>query len=490
MTTATRLDGLTRERLLEFASNRDDAGERAALIDLAGRWKHNWIPLDEIAAAIKAKKMKGDGKRRPKADWGQAVASRPSGKTRFDPKGAAQHAALTSGARSKARPPARAPQPTAAASAVGNPVHDTARHAQIHREIKVRKVTKGGNVSFVAEHSNGVNTVSARIPQQRGMTDHQHRLAAREALAKGIKRDHADRQPAGTARPSTTPPPGLESMTDAEVRHLAEANMGLRSSAARAELTRRAEARAAGSPRKGLNDYSPGAKPTVKPSAPGKLTSASTPDDFVAKASDEQLHAMLADRRYASWRAKVNGELARRANAKHGDSATFSGQTFKVGERVKMKERVPGVGLRQVRGEIVAHHGNGSFTVRKDDGTEVRRIIDDLGHEGKAEAAAEPAAPAAPKKPRKPSALHQEYRTRREEQDRRFEAHTGGGVAAADTHTQEYKDYFGVGDHSTTPQEQRLTFKSFLEERRQGAEYERHPAAGVRRWHEAGRCPR
>jgi hypothetical protein len=91
--------------------------------------------------------------------------------------------------------------------------------------------------------------------------------------------------------------------------------------------------------------------------------------------------------------------------------------------------------------------------------------------QGKAEAAAEPAAPA--KKPRKPSALHQEYRTRREEQDRRFEAHTGGGVAAADTHTQEYRDYFGVGDHSTTPQEQRLTFKSFLEERRQGAEYER-----------------
>lgn len=79
------------------------ATERERLLELAGRWKHNWIPLDAIAAAIKAKQMKGDGVRRPRSEWG--ITSRPAGKTRFDVQGARQHAALTSGVRGKSRPP-------------------------------------------------------------------------------------------------------------------------------------------------------------------------------------------------------------------------------------------------------------------------------------------------------------------------------------------------------------------------------------------------
>lgn len=82
------------------------ADERERVIELAGRWKHNWIPLDAIAAAIKAKQMKGDGVRRPRSEWGiTSRPTRPAGKTRFDVQGARQHAALTSGVRGKARPP-------------------------------------------------------------------------------------------------------------------------------------------------------------------------------------------------------------------------------------------------------------------------------------------------------------------------------------------------------------------------------------------------
>jgi hypothetical protein len=46
-------------------------------------------------------------------------------------------------------------------------------------------------------------------------------------------------------------------------------------------------------------------------------------------------------------------------------------------------------------------------------------------------------------------------------------------VAAQDTKSQEYKDYFGVGDHATDPKEERVTFARFLEQRRQGNEYQR-----------------
>jgi hypothetical protein len=338
--TVRNVDGLTRERLLEFANARGE--DREALIELAGKWKHNWIPLDAIAAAIKAKRMKGDGVRRSGADTG---VIRAAGKTRFDPKGAAAHTALTSGARGKTRPPARAavtqakaearrasqhasdlydrrvgsraesaatrehllevaraheaadaahhragspseaqwhrgeanrlqraageasrpsrsrsvpgvddrppgtPAEAKRAAALGLPDGST-RHAQIHKEIKIRKETRGGSVSFVAEHSNGVNTVSARIPQQRGRTDHEHRLAAREALAKGIRRDHPDRAP-----------------------------------------------RAAGG--------QPGGSPTVSSAQAAAASNLQT-------VSDSTLEGMLHDDRYQSWRPSVLAEQKRR----------------------------------------------------------------------------------------------------------------------------------------------------------------------------------
>lgn len=561
--TVRKIDSLTRERLLEFANARPDAGERERLIDLAGKWKHGWIPLDEIAAAIKAKRMKGDGTRRPGTDSG--VVSR-AGKTRLDPKGAAKHAAIVNGARGKGKPrraaagdtmsaadraryerafgrPAGTPAEAAREAALhGSPALSTpsadheARHAQIRREIKVRKDTRGGNVSFVAEHSNGVNTVSARIPQQRGKTDHEHRLAAREALAKGIERDRPDRKPAAAGGqpggdpnvPSghSLPVPGpAETHSVPELRNWLKNGSPQMQEQARAELARRAEAKAKGSPKRGLNDSG------TRYDNPTRLQSAQTHPVGTAVVArqpgiDGETQGVVAghtangmvevgykDRhgkivrgtfnpahvnrriggpempehpgavqaaRDKAFRAQGEAQtaaaistlasrdvpdlrrLAESKNVKPKVRAAAKAELDRRGVKLETPEEVAArIGMTFPKPTVKGHTVIGEGTVER-------------GSPGKAGAAAEPAAPAAPAKPkRKPSALHQEYRARREEQDRRFEAHAGGGVAATDTHTQEYQDYFGVGDHSTSPQEQRLTFKSFLEERRQGKEHER-----------------
>lgn len=75
------------------------------------------------------------------------------------------------------------------------------------------------------------------------------------------------------------------------------------------------------------------------------------------------------------------------------------------------------------------------------------------------------AAPAGKPK-RKPSALYMEYQQERQAQDRRFEGHVGGGIGHQDTHTQEYRDYFGTGDSRGKPVEQRVTYREFLKQRR------------------------
>lgn len=54
-----------------------------------------------------------------------------------------------------------------------------------------------------------------------------------------------------------------------------------------------------------------------------------------------------------------------------------------------------------------------------------------------------------------------EYRYARDAQDRRFEA-ANGSVSITDTSSQEYRDYFGVGDCRGTGVETRLTYKSWL----------------------------
>jgi pyruvate/2-oxoglutarate dehydrogenase complex dihydrolipoamide acyltransferase (E2) component len=58
-----------------------------------------------------------------------------------------------------------------------------------------------------------------------------------------------------------------------------------------------------------------------------------------------------------------------------------------------------------------------------------------------------------------------DYHANRNAQNKRFEDHVGGGITHMDTHTQEFKDYFGVGDHSTSGKvEDRITYQSHLRE--------------------------
>jgi hypothetical protein len=94
---------------------------------------------------------------------------------------------------------------------------------------------------------------------------------------------------------------------------------------------------------------------------------------------------------------------------------------------------------------------------------------------------------------RRPPAAHVlEYHAERQAQDRRFENHVGGGISAQDTHTQEYRDYFGVGDHRAgAVVEPRLSWADFLngrrgereEDRRRGKAYQHGIRLGHRHHH-------
>lgn len=55
-----------------------------------------------------------------------------------------------------------------------------------------------------------------------------------------------------------------------------------------------------------------------------------------------------------------------------------------------------------------------------------------------------------------------EYRDARQAQDKRYEDATM--MSVADTHAQEYRDYFGIGDHAGRPVETRVTPKAWLVE--------------------------
>jgi hypothetical protein len=82
---------------------------------------------------------------------------------------------------------------------------------------------------------------------------------------------------------------------------------------------------------------------------------------------------------------------------------------------------------------------------------------------------------------RTPQHIH-DYRAARADQDRRFEEHTGGGVSARDTRTQEYRDYFGTGDHGTSTSEKRITYREHL----RALSTEKKAATSARHTYKAG----
>lgn len=86
----------------------------------------------------------------------------------------------------------------------------------------------------------------------------------------------------------------------------------------------------------------------------------------------------------------------------------------------------------------------------------------------------------------KPIPAHvMEYHNARQAQDRRFEA-ANGSVGVHEKHTQEYKDYFGVGDHAGHPVEKRVTFRQHLMDRKGNAATEREHARSYGTGHALG----
>lgn len=57
-----------------------------------------------------------------------------------------------------------------------------------------------------------------------------------------------------------------------------------------------------------------------------------------------------------------------------------------------------------------------------------------------------------------------EYRAARQMQNARYENETG--LPIGDTHRQEYRDWFGTGEHSATTTEPRVTYKTWLQQHR------------------------
>jgi hypothetical protein len=195
----TRVRELPRERVLEFAETLP-TGQREAVIDLAGKWKHGWIPLDAIAAAIKAKQMKGDGIRRPGANAG-AVRPRPAGKSRLDARGAAQRAAVVNGARAKARP-AQPGRRTAAPGAPAAPRTELQTHAAEAVRLKAPELrdraAKGDRVAK-AELERRAAKRTAKAPAAKGA---EQALHDRYAAARRRRRRSSPRR----TWPSTTGP--------------------------------------------------------------------------------------------------------------------------------------------------------------------------------------------------------------------------------------------------------------------------------------------
>jgi hypothetical protein len=408
----TRVRELPRERVLEFAETLP-TGQREAVIDLAGKWKHGWIPLDAIAAAIKAKQMKGDGIRRPGANAG-AVRPRPAGKSRLDARGAAQRAAVVNGARAKARP-AQPGRRTAAPGAPAAPRTELQTHAAEAVRLKAPELRDRA--------AKGDRVAKAELERRAA------KRTAKAPAAKGAEQALHDRYAA-----ATTP----------REKELAASNLA-------------EHYRAAGKATPARNWQR-----TAEKHAPGEPAGSSTPE-HIAKMTPEQMRAELAPRarRRTLPRSLASGMGPRPRPACRRLAARTPCAAWPRPTRTPSSppsSSAPRPAARRTR-----------FSTRRvcagcsRPSTPTRR-----------RARTPPAAPAVkPKAKRKPSALHEEYRRQREEQDRRFEAHAGGGVAAQDTKSQEYKDYFGVGDHATDPKEERVTFARFLEQRRQGNEYQR-----------------
>jgi hypothetical protein len=407
----TRVRELPRERVLEFAETLP-TGQREAVIDLAGKWKHGWIPLDAIAAAIKAKQMKGDGIRRPGANAG-AVRPRPAGKSRLDARGAAQRAAVVNGARAKGRP-AQPGRRTAAPGAPASPRTELQTHAAEAVRLKAPELRDRA--------AKGDRVAAAELERRAA------KRTAKAPAAKGAEQALHDRYAA-----ARTP----------QEKELAASNLA-------------EHYRAAGKATPARNWQR-----TAEKHAPGEPAGSSTPE-HIAKMTPEQMRAELAPSK-APHTAAVAGV---------GDGAATPAGMPTISREDAMRRLAASYTHTELAAELKrAKTGSDAHKILHEEG--VRRL-QQAEHPDAPPREEPPAVPAAkPKAKRKPSALHEEYRRQREEQDRRFEAHAGGGVAAQDTKSQEYKDYFGVGDHSTTPQEERVTFARFLEQRRQGNEYQR-----------------
>jgi hypothetical protein len=421
--------------------------ERERVLELAGRWKHNWIPLDAIAAAIKAKQMKGDGVRRPRSEWGiTSRPTRPAGKTRFDVQGARQHAALTSGVRGKARPPGSRGA-RAAAPSTDTPDQIKAKAAEAVRLPRAELTARAQKGDPVARAE------LDRRAAKKGTPEHIRKMDVRQLRAELTGKSDVP------ASERTDVP--MEASGRARAQHERQQTAG------------------------GGQGYR-----TVE-GGPHTPPAAMTPTDRADHA--DRLATIPAD--VAEFQ-RVQAEIAAFANnpGHPRDRSRWSGDTEQHMRRLEHRRAAVRDKLDMAREDGYGREVDAALTSAGADrnaATNGGRAASQDMRAREAPKATEATSPApvaptptaeTPKRTRKPSALHAEYRELKRQQDLRVEAATRGALHAgvgggSKKDSEEVLAYFGEGEHMGVGVEPRLTYRRFLEERRSGTAHQKASAA-------------
>lgn len=424
---------VSRERLLEFADTRTDPGVRAAIIDLAGKWKHGYIPLDAVAWAIKTKQSSGDGKRRKgigdQSHLAPFRADASRGKSRGDARAqVASQLSRAGGARRKGAPRPAGP---AAPSSPTNTTDVSARAAE---------------------------AVRLKAPELKARAAAGDKVAAKELERRAAKRTGK----AGDAAKIAELEQRYGSSSDRSTKYAAASELAQRYEAAGKATQAANWKRAAG---KHAPEFV--GRNAAQPDAPARAA------ENLKSVSDAQLHAMLGDRQYASWRDAVHKEMTRRNNAvatggtgHMPESATAAGDALEQG-KISVRSASPAAvaeAQRRAAADTTPPATVGGHT--------------QVNPSGPAAAGAPSPVPAAAAKTRKPSALHAEFRELKRQQDLRLESATRGALIGHNgKDSEEVRRYFGEGEFQGQGTEPRLTYSTFLAQRRSGKAHERQQQA-------------
>lgn len=528
----------------------------AEVMDLAGKWRHGWIPLDAVAVAVKAKRYHGGGESAPKVSGPGRGKSRVGGEFTGErnkkgpaklPDRAKRNGGL--GAKPEASPSVYrgglSPNDAVRAKRSELDQHAAAGSDVAKREIarrESRRAAAGGKIGgrkegapftpkseapFASDPSgnkitpkdDGVVTAAKlastdsqiakvdayqkalAVPKDQRTAEQVRTAAEAVEYAKTLKARKT--HPVGA--PVLAKQPGIEKETRGHVTGHTDAGMlkvqySDRNGVQTVGTFNPAHTRVLTGQEAATHDFEHGsatARPGLKPDASNTAgtrtfkTLKQTRDEASVRGHSDaaikkavtasvhhQIPGELRSRRIGTVREFVSNGRGSGWSAQHAESdAPHAGGPFKT--------------KREAVGALVLQHE----AKHPEHAPNAPKPKDPLGGPGgpgdrpggqMTLGQARPPKVDGPQTARKASPRVAEYKTAREAQDRRFEA-ANGSVGVHQTDTQEYRDYFGVGDHAGNPVEKRLTLKDHLantakspEEKAHAEDYKSGVALGLR----------